>query len=84
MTRIGNEDTPEKVQGEEKVQEWLKAHPEIYAEYKERLKMGLSRKVTAVIVEDTEESEPDIVAGQEKLEQEALAEDDSFTESVMN
>jgi recombination protein RecA len=82
MTRIGNEDTPEKVQGEEKVQEWLKAHPEIYAEYKDRLKMELSRTTTAVIVEDTEDCASVIVADQEKLEQEALAEEDSSSEAL--
>jgi recombination protein RecA len=77
LIRVGDVDTPEKVQGEEKVQEWLKAHPEIYAEYKERLKTELSRKTTAVIIEDTEESESNIVADQEKLEWEALVEDSS-------
>jgi len=82
MTRVGDVDTPEKVQGEEKVQEWLKAHPEIYAEYKERLKVELARKTTAVIVEDTEDSESDIVADQEKLEQEALSEDDISPEAL--
>jgi recombination protein RecA len=82
MTRVGDVDTPEKVQGEEKVQEWLKAHPEIYAEYKERLKVELARKTTAVIVEDSEDSESDIVADQEKLEQEALAEDTDSLETL--
>jgi recombination protein RecA len=76
MTRVGNEETPEKVQGEEKVLEWLKAHSEIYAEYKNRLMAELSRKTTAVIVEDAEEQESRVIAEQEKLEQEVLADDD--------
>jgi recombination protein RecA len=82
ITKIGNEETPEKVQGEEKVQDWLKGHPEIYAEYKERLAVELSRKTTAVIVEDTEDRESDIVADQKKLEREALAEDDTSSETL--
>jgi recombination protein RecA len=77
ITKTGDEEIPEKVQGEEKVQEWLKGHPEIYAEYKARLMAELSRKTTAVIVEDTEDRESDIVADQEKLEREALAGDDN-------
>jgi len=75
ITRVGNVDTPEKVQGEEKVMAWLRENPEIYEEYKSRLKAELSRKIIAVIVEDTEEQETDIVAEQEKLEQEILAEE---------
>ena len=75
MNKIGDDTTPEKVQGEEKVLDWLKIHPEIYNEYKNRLKVELSRKTTAVIVEDTEDEEVSIVAEQEKLEQEALADD---------
>jgi recombination protein RecA len=74
ITKVGNEENPEKVQGEEKVLDWLKTHPEIYAEYKDRLKVELSRKTTAVIVEDTEDQESSIVAEQEKLEKEAMAE----------
>jgi len=75
MTKDGDTLTPEKVQGEEKVQEWLKGHPEIYTEYKERLKVELSRKTIAVIVEDTEDQEASITSEQEKLEQEEFAED---------
>jgi recombination protein RecA len=82
ITRIREEETPEKIQGEENVFEWLKAHPEIYAEYKERLKAELSRKTTAVIVEDTEDQEANVVAEQEKLEQETLAENDSSFEAL--
>ncbi|MDR1147603.1 MAG: recombinase RecA [Spirochaetaceae bacterium] len=74
LTRTGTEETPEKVQGEEKVLAWLKEHPEIYAEYRNRLMAELSRKTTAVIVEDTEDQETGIVAEQEKLEREAMAE----------
>ena len=73
-------ETPQKVQGEENVLGWLKGHPEIYTEYKSRLKTELSRKTTAVIIEDTEDKESDIVADQEKLEQEALAESDNSPE----
>jgi recombination protein RecA len=83
ITKVGNEETPEKVQGEEKVLDWLKSHPEIYAEYKDRLKAELSRKTTAVIVEDTEDQESSIVAEQEKLEQEAMAEDDISSEALV-
>jgi hypothetical protein len=74
ITKVGDRENLEKVQGEEKVLEWLRAHSEIYAEYKERLKTNLACKTTAVIVEDTEDQEADVVAEQEKLEQEALAE----------
>ena len=74
MTKIGDEIMPEKVQGEEKVIDWLRGHPDIFAEYKERLKAELSRKTTAVIVEDTEDQESSIIAEQEKLEHEVLAE----------
>jgi recombination protein RecA len=74
ITKIKEEEAPEKVQGEENVQEWLKAHPEIYTEYKERLKIELSRKTMAVIVEDTEDQEAGIVAEQEKLESDAFSE----------
>ena len=71
--------TPEpiKVQGEEKVLLWLRDHQDIYTEYKERLKAELSRKTTAVIVEDSEDEESSIVAEQEKLEKEVLREDDN-------
>jgi recombination protein RecA len=82
ITKTGTEETPEKVQGEEKVIGWLKAHSEIYAEYKNRLKTELSRKTTAVIVEDTEEEEPGIVAEQSKLEQEVLADSDISSEDM--
>jgi recombination protein RecA len=82
MTKIGDVLTPDKVQGEEKVLDWLKNHPDIYAEYKERLKVELSRKTTAVLVEDTEDQESSIVAEQEKLEKEALGEDDDSPETL--
>jgi hypothetical protein len=82
ITKIGEEETPEKVQGEEKVLDWLKGHPEIYSEYKNRLMVELSRKTTAVIVEDTEDQESSIVADQEKLEQEVLAEEDLSPENL--
>jgi hypothetical protein len=82
MTQVGNEQTPEKVQGEERVLVWLKEHPEIYAEYKDRLMGELSRRTTAVIVEDTAEQESVVVAEQEKLEQEVLGEDDGSPEGL--
>jgi len=72
ITKTGDAETPEKVQGEERALAWLKAHPAIYSEYKERLKGELSRKTTAVIVEDTEDQEAAIIAEQEKLDQEAM------------
>jgi recombination protein RecA len=75
IMKTGDEETPEKVQGEENVYEWLKGHPEIYAEYTSRLLTELSRKSAAVIVEDVDERETD-VADQESLDQEALTEDD--------
>jgi recombination protein RecA len=82
MTKNKNEMTPEKTNGEEKTIDWLKLHPEIYAEYKDRLKVELSRKTTSVIVEDTEDQESVIVAEQEKLEQEEMFEDDNSAESL--
>jgi len=84
LTKVGDEVTPEKVQGEEKVLDWLKAHPEIYAEYKERLKAELSRKTTAVIVEDTEDQESSIIAEQEKLEKAVLSEEDNSSDNLAN
>jgi len=71
-----------KVQGEDKVLEWLKANPSIYAEYKDRLKAELSRKTTAVIVEDTEDQESHIIAEQEKLEKAVLSEDANSPEAL--
>jgi recombination protein RecA len=82
VTKTGGEDNPENVHGEEKVLEWLKEHPDIYAEYKAKLMAELSRKTTAVIVEDTEDRESDIAAEQERLEQEVLYEDDTSSEAL--
>ena len=78
----GQAPEPIKVQGEEKVMEWLKTNPEIYSEYKERLKLELSRKTSAVIVEDTEDEESKIAAEQEILEKEVLNEDDNSQTSL--
>lgn len=74
MTKVGDEAVPEKVQGEDKVLSWLKSHADIYAEYKKRLESELSRKAVAVIVEDDESKEAEILAEQASLEKEALAE----------
>jgi recombination protein RecA len=82
VVKTGEDEAPEKVQGEEKVMEWLKGHPEVYAEYKARLMEELSRKTTAVIVEDAEDRESDIISNQEKLEREALADVDASSESL--
>lgn len=61
--------SPEKVQGSDRVMTWLKAHPDTYKSYKERLMAILSRKTTAVIMEDTDEDEQSVVSEQERLEQ---------------
>jgi recombination protein RecA len=66
---------PEKIQGAERVIEWLRAHPAVYEDFKARLKAAMSRKTTSVIVEATDEDEAAVVAEQEALEKDALADD---------
>lgn len=58
----------EKIQGSDRVMTWLKTHPDSYKLYKEHLMAILSRKTTAVIVEDTDEDEQGVVSEQERLE----------------
>lgn len=70
---IGEGD-PEKIQGAERVIEWLRAHPAVYDDFKEKLKTAMSRKTTSVVVEATDEDENAVVAEQEALERDALAE----------
>jgi recombination protein RecA len=66
---------PEKIQGAERVIEWLQAHPAIYDGFKAKLQFVMSRKTTSVVVEATDEDESAVVSEQEALEKEALAED---------
>lgn len=66
---------PEKVQGDGRVMEWLKAHPAEYAAFKSRLMAALSRKTTAVVVEDSDADESAVVEEQERLERGAMEAD---------
>jgi recombination protein RecA len=72
----GPETEPEKIQGAERVIEWLRAHPAVYDDFKTKLQAALSRKTTSVVVEAVDEDENEVVAEQESLEQAALAEED--------
>jgi recombination protein RecA len=69
------EGDPEKIQGAERVIEWMRAHPAIYDDFKAKLKSAMSRKTTSVVVEADDEDENAVVAEQEALERDALAED---------
>jgi hypothetical protein len=69
------EGDPEKIQGAERVIEWLQAHPAVYDDFKAKLQSAMSRKTTSVVVEATNEDENAVVAEQEALERDALAED---------
>jgi recombination protein RecA len=78
---IGEGD-PEKIQGAERVIEWLRAHPVVYDDFKAKLKTAMSRKTTSVAVEATDEDENAVVAEQEALERDALAEDAGSLEAL--
>lgn len=82
MTEPYEGEAPEKVQGEERVMDWLKDHPEIYAGYKSQLMTMLSCKASTVIAEDAEARESDIIADQEKLERDALADAEASSEAL--
>jgi recombination protein RecA len=69
------EGDPEKIQGAERVIEWLRAHPAIYDAFKAKLHDAMSRKTTSVIVEATDEDENTVIAEQEALEKDALADE---------
>jgi recombination protein RecA len=69
------ESEPEKIQGAERVIEWLRAHPAIYDDFKIKLQTAMSRKTISVVVEATDEDENAVIAEQEALEKDALAED---------
>jgi recombination protein RecA len=69
------EGDPEKIQGAERVIEWLRAHPAIYDDFKAKLKSAMSRKTTSVVVEANDEDENTVIAEQEALEKDAFAED---------
>jgi recombination protein RecA len=76
------EGDPEKIQGAERVIEWLRVHPTIYDDFKAKLKSAMSRKITSVVVEATDEDENAVIAEQEALEKDAIAVDtvEKFTE----
>jgi recombination protein RecA len=69
------EGDPEKIQGAERVIEWLRARPAVYDDFKAKLKSAMSRKTTSVVVEAGEEDENTVIAEQETLEKDALAEE---------
>jgi recombination protein RecA len=71
---VGDGD-PEKIQGAERVIEWFRAHPAVYEDFKTKLQTAMSRKTTSVVVEATDEDENAVIAEQEALEKDALAED---------
>jgi hypothetical protein len=70
---IGDGD-PEKIQGLERIIEWLREHPAVYDDFKVKLQAAMSRKKTSVVVE-AEEDENAVIAEQEALESDALSED---------
>jgi recombination protein RecA len=72
----------EKIQGVEKVIEWLRAHPSIYDDFKTKLRSAMSRKTTSAVVDDNDEDENAVVAEQEKLEQEAMTGKDASPEAL--
>jgi recombination protein RecA len=63
----------EKIQGAERVIEWLQLHPGVYDDFKAKLYTAMSRKKTSVVVE-VDEDENAVVAEQDALEKDALAE----------
>jgi hypothetical protein len=69
------EGDPEKVQGAERVIEWLRAHPAVYDDFKAKLKSAVSRKTTSVVAEAADEDENAVVSEQEALERDVLAGD---------
>jgi recombination protein RecA len=70
---VGDGD-PEKIQGTERVIEWLRQHPVIYEDFKTKLQAARFHKTTSVMAVEAEEGEDMVVAEQEKLEREALDE----------
>jgi recombination protein RecA len=69
------EGEPEKIQGAERVIEWLRSHPVIYDDFKTKLQTAMSRKTVSMVLEATDEDEDAVIAEQEALEKDALAED---------
>jgi recombination protein RecA len=78
---VGDGD-PEKIQGAERVIEWLRVHPVVYDDFKAKLQSAMSRKTTSVVVEANDEDENAIVAEQVKLEQEVMDETDISPEDL--
>jgi recombination protein RecA len=76
---VGDGD-PEKIQGAERVTEWLREHPAIYDDFKIKLQTAMSRKTTSVIVEATDEDESAVIAEQDALEKEAMDENGTSPE----
>jgi hypothetical protein len=72
----------EKIQGAERVIEWLRAHPIVYDDFKAKLQIAMSRKTTSVDVESADENEDAVVAEQEALEKDAFAESDNSIEAL--
>jgi recombination protein RecA len=72
----------EKIQGSERVIEWFRAHPGVYDDFKVKLQAVRSRKTTSVVVEATDEDEDAVIAGQKRLEQEAMGETDISTKAL--
>jgi hypothetical protein len=71
----------EKIQGVERVIEWLRAHPVVYDAFKEKLQSTMSHKTVSVVVEATDEDENAIIAEQEALEQEVMTNYEASLES---
>jgi recombination protein RecA len=73
---VGGPDAdPEKIQGAERVIDWLRANRTVYDDFKAKLYAAMSRKTTTVAVEASDEDSDEVIAKQEALENYALAED---------
>jgi recombination protein RecA len=73
----------EKIQGTERVIEWLRSHPAVYDDFKAKLQIAMSRKTTSMVVDATDENENAIIAEQEALEKDAFAESDNSIEVLV-
>jgi recombination protein RecA len=75
----GPDADPEKIQGAERVTEWLRAHPVVYDDFKTKLQSAMSRKTTSVVVETVNEDESAVIAEQEDMERSIFAEESDDT-----
>jgi recombination protein RecA len=80
---VGDGD-PEKIQGAERVIDWLRVNRAVYDDFKAKLYVAMSRKTATVAVEAGDEDSDAVIAEQEALEKDAFAEDsvEGATEGV--